>query len=31
MADFTIDNNGTLSELEFNVNQLMNYIHYVII
>ena len=27
MADFTIDNNGTLSELEFNVNQLMNYIH----
>ena len=27
MADFTIDNNGTLSELEFNVDQLINYIH----
>ena len=26
MADYTIDNNGTLSELEFNVNQLIQHI-----
>lgn len=26
MADFTIDNNGSLEELEFNIAQLMNYI-----
>jgi len=26
MADFTIDNNGSLEELEFNIDQLMNYI-----
>ena len=25
MADFTVDNNGTLAELEFNVDQLMNH------
>jgi dephospho-CoA kinase len=25
MADFTIDNNGSLEELEFNVSQLMNH------
>jgi hypothetical protein len=27
MADYTIDNNGSLEELEFNVDQLMNYLH----
>jgi hypothetical protein len=27
MADYTIDNNGTLSDLEFNLTQLMNYLH----
>jgi hypothetical protein len=27
MADYTIDNNGTLAELEFNLEQLINYIH----
>ena len=27
MADFTIDNNSSLEDLEFNVTQLMNYIH----
>ena len=26
MADFTIDNNGTLDELEFNVDRLMTYL-----
>ena len=26
MADFTIDNNGTLEDLQFNVDQLMNYL-----
>jgi hypothetical protein len=26
MADFTIDNNGSLEELEFNIDQLMNYL-----
>jgi hypothetical protein len=26
MADYTLDNNGTLAELEFNVEQLMKYI-----
>ena len=26
MADFTIDNNGTLSDLEFNVRQLISHI-----
>ena len=26
MADYTIDNNGSLEELEFNVAQLMSYI-----
>jgi len=25
MADYTIDNNGTIADLEFNVNQLMHY------
>ncbi len=27
MADFTIDNNGTLDDLWFNIRQLMSYIH----
>jgi hypothetical protein len=27
MADYTIDNNGTLLDLEFNLTQLMNYLH----
>ncbi len=27
MADFTVDNNGTLAELEFNVHQLMKHLH----
>jgi hypothetical protein len=27
MADFTIDNNGTLDDLWFNIKQLMSYIH----
>ena len=27
MADFTIDNNGDLNELAFNVDQLMSYLH----
>jgi hypothetical protein len=27
MANFTIDNNGSLEELEFNVHQLMSFIH----
>jgi hypothetical protein len=27
MADFTIDNNGSLEDLKFNIDQLMNYIH----
>jgi hypothetical protein len=27
MADYTIDNNGTLDELNFNVNQFLNYIN----
>lgn len=27
MADYTIDNNGSLKELEFNIDQLMNYLH----
>jgi hypothetical protein len=27
MADYTIDNNGTLSDLKFNLTQLMNYLH----
>ena len=27
MADFTIDNNGTLEELEFNVDQLITHLH----
>lgn len=27
MADYTIDNNGTLEELEFNLNQLINFLH----
>ena len=27
MADFTIDNNGTLDELHFNVDQLMSYLN----
>jgi hypothetical protein len=27
MADFTIDNNGTLADLEFNTSELLNYIH----
>ena len=26
MADFTIDNNGTLADLQFNVDQLMHYL-----
>jgi hypothetical protein len=26
MADYTIDNNGTLEDLQFNVDQLMNYL-----
>lgn len=25
MADYTVDNNGTIEDLEFNVNQLMHY------
>jgi dephospho-CoA kinase len=27
MADFTIDNNGTLEELKFNLDQLMTHIN----
>ena len=27
MADYTIDNNGTLEELEFNLDQLINFLH----
>ena len=27
MADYTIDNNGTLKDLEFNVDQLMSFLH----
>ena len=27
MADYTIDNNGTLEELEFNVDQLITHLH----
>jgi dephospho-CoA kinase len=27
MADYTIDNNSTLSNLEFNVDQLLTYLH----
>jgi hypothetical protein len=27
MSDFTIDNNGTLEDLKFNLDQLMSYIH----
>jgi hypothetical protein len=27
MADYTIDNNGTLQELEFNVDQLITHLH----
>ena len=27
MADYTIDNNGSLQDLEFNVQQLMHYLH----
>ena len=27
MADYTIDNNGTLEELEFNVDQLITHVH----
>ena len=26
MADYTIDNNGTLEDLQFNIDQLMNYL-----
>jgi dephospho-CoA kinase len=26
MSDFTIDNNGTLEDLKFNLDQLMNYL-----
>jgi hypothetical protein len=26
MADYTVDNNSTLEELQFNVDQLMNYL-----
>ena len=28
MADFTIDNNGTIEELEFNIDQLIKFLHY---
>jgi hypothetical protein len=27
MADFTIDNNGTLEDLKFNVGQLITHLH----
>lgn len=27
MADYTIDNNGSLDDLKFNLDQLMNYLH----